>query len=54
MNPEIKDNFSINHDNDGVFPSETRKLLQSRLPFNTVKPCHIERSRETFEVGIPI
>jgi hypothetical protein len=38
MNPETKDKFPINHDNDCVIQRETRYLLSSRLPFNPVKP----------------
>ena len=26
-------------------------LLRSRFPFNPVKPCHVERSRDTYEVS---
>ena len=54
MNPEIKDEILNDNENDCVIPSETRNLLQSTLPFNTVKPCHIERSRDTYTVGYPL
>jgi hypothetical protein len=34
-----------------VILSLPKYLLQSRLTFNLVKPCHIERSRDTYKVG---
>ena len=51
----IKDNFQsimimIVSFREPVTLSQS-KCLQSRLLFNTIKPCHIERSRDTYEVG---
>lgn len=54
MNPGIKDKIFNDNENDCVIPSETRNLLQSRLPFNPVKHCHIERSRDTYPVAKPL